>query len=245
VDDLTERWLPVPGYEGLYEVSDLGNVRSFHAGRGSGKRGGLLAPGLSGRYLTVALCQRGQPRRSWPVHQLVLLAFAGPRPPGMESLHGPGGQLDNRLVNLCWGTPSQNHGPDRVRDGTSNRGERSRNAKLTEAIVSECKRRYAAGETQTALAIEFGVTEPAICEAVNGVTWAHLADGAEVRPRTWLTGERHWAAKVTWADVAEIRRRAAAGEHQRPLAREFGISQPVVSKIVRREIWRGAPELSP
>jgi hypothetical protein len=111
------------------------------------------------------------------ISNLVLETFASPRPSGQEACHGPGGQLDDSLGNLSWGTRSRNQGADRVRDGTSNQGERSVRAKLTEAIVLECRRRYAAGETQVALAAEFGVTSGAMSNAIHGKTWAHLADG--------------------------------------------------------------------
>src|SRR5258708_9521362 len=97
--------------------------------------------------------------RTWPVHQLVRLAFGGQRPAGMESLHGPGGNLDDRLVNLRYGTSKEN-AADRVRDGVANRGERCGTARLTEVVVLECRRRLPAGETQMAHAADFGVMRP-------------------------------------------------------------------------------------
>ena len=229
------------GYEDLYAVSSLGRVRSFWAGRGSGKRGGLLRPGLgSTGHLTVVLYHPDKPKRSWPVHQLVAYAFLGACPPGEEVRHGPNGKLDNRASQLCYGTRKENL-EDRDRDGTDLRGDHCAYAKLTAAIVTECKRRYAAGETQTALAREFGVSQPAISEAVNGKKWAHLAGPAdEVRPRTWLTGEAHTQAKLNWESVAEIRRRYAAGEMQTPLGADFGVSQQVISSIVRGKTWKRA-----
>jgi hypothetical protein len=234
-----EEWRPVGGYEDLYSVSSMGRVRSFWAGRGLGKRGGLLRPavGTTG-HLTVALSHPDKSKRSWPVHQLVAYAFLGPCPPGQEVRHGPNGKLDNRASELCYGTRKQNLA-DRDRDGTDLRGDHCTYAKLTAVIVAECKRRYAAGETQTVLAREFGVSQTAICDAVNGRRWAHLADPAdEVRPRTWLTGESHSQAKLNWESVTEIRRRYAAGEMQRPLGAEFGVSQAVISCIVRGKTWR-------
>lgn len=240
VSDLPgERWLPVTGYEDLYSVSCVGRVRSFWAGRGLGKRGGLLRPAMgSTGHLTVALSHPDKPKRSWPVHQLVAQAFLGPCPPGQEVRHGPGGKLDNRSENLCYGTRLENM-HDKRRDGTDLRGEQCGYAKLTAAIVAECKRRYAAGETQTVLAREFGVDQATVCDAVNGRRWAHLADPAvEVRPRTWLTGEAHSQAKLNWESVGEIRRRYATGEMQRPLAAEFGVSQAVISCIVRGKTWK-------
>lgn len=164
-----ERWLPVPGYEGLYEVSDMGNVRSACARRGT-RKGRLLRPGGK-TQLSVVLHRDGAGKTRLVAH-LVLEAFEGPRPPGMQTRHGPRGRLDNRRANLSYGTPAQNQGEDRVRDGTSNRGTRQWLAKLTPEIVTECRRRYSRGETQAALAAEFGVSKPTMSQAVTGARWA-------------------------------------------------------------------------
>lgn len=235
-----EEWRPIPGYEGFYAVSSLGNVRSFHAGRGSGKRGGLLRPALSAGHLSVVLYHPDKPGRSFPVHQLVALAFIGPRPEGQEVRHGPNGALDNRASELCYGTPAENQA-DKVRDGTSNRGERQWQSRLTREIVMECRRRYAAGETQRALAREFGIGGAAMSQAITGAGWSWLPGAVPVdRARHGKQGAAHHGAKLTWEAVAEIRRRYAAGEMQRPLGAEFGVSQAVISKIVRGETWRAA-----
>jgi hypothetical protein len=107
--DDTERWLPVVGFEGLYEVSDLGRVKSHR--RGAPR---ILRPGPSNYgHLSVVL-GRGNTRM---VHRLVLEAFAGPCPRGHESLHGDGGPTDNKLSNLRWGTRTENI-RDAVRHGT-------------------------------------------------------------------------------------------------------------------------------
>ena len=96
-------------------------------------------------------------------------------PSGNGAVPWTGGKLDNRDGELRWDTPSANNGADKVRDGKSNRGERQGRSKLTEAIVADCKRRYAAGETQAALASEYGVARSAISCAIHGkVRWAHV-----------------------------------------------------------------------
>ena len=124
-----ENWKPVAGFNGSYEVSDQGRVRSWRK-RGGGRLAAprLLRPGrCKSGHMTVML-GRGNTRY---VHHLVLEAFVGPRPEGLDGLHGPGGPGDNSLANLCWGTPEKNLGEDRVRDGTDNRGEKHPLHKLT------------------------------------------------------------------------------------------------------------------
>jgi hypothetical protein len=172
-----ERWLPVPGFEDWYEVSDLGRVRSWHLPHravGRRKKPRQLSPVLKKNgYLMVTLSRDSH--STWHcVHVLVLTAFIGPRPAGWtEGRHGPAGKLDNSLANLCWGTMHENH-LDRIRDDAVVWGERHGNAKLTAAAVLDCRRRFAASETLAKLAREYGISVPGLSQAVNGITWSHL-----------------------------------------------------------------------
>lgn len=124
---MAERWKDIPGYEGYYQASDHGRVRSvfrviqYVDGRQKPVSGRVLRPSKAGRrrdYAMVQLSKANQPQARY-VHDLVLLAFVGPKPAGMEARHGRLGQQDNRLRNLCYGTPSSNQ-QDRRRDGTGN-----------------------------------------------------------------------------------------------------------------------------
>ena len=176
----SESWLPVVGWEGFYEVSDLGWVRGLDRlirhSQGGLKlwRGRVLKAGASSAgYLQVRLCRDGTVVTR-TVHSLVLEAFAGPCPPGMESLHGRGGNQDNRWPeNLRWGTRPENVA-DRIRDGGYATGSANHKAKLTEAIVITARRREAQGETSTALAREFGVSLSSMHAAIHGKTWRHV-----------------------------------------------------------------------
>jgi hypothetical protein len=172
----SERWLPVVGYEGLYEVSDLGRVRSLRHWTRAGMRGGrVLIQHLDGRghYLFVGLCRNGRAKSS-QVHTLAAAAFIGPCPPGQEVRHGPGGKLDNRAANLSYGTRSENM-LDCVRDDTHHRGERQWMAKLTTQDVIGIRRRVSAGETQAALSREFRVASSTIHKIVTRKKWSHLS----------------------------------------------------------------------
>lgn len=108
--NFVESWLPVVGYEKFYEVSDLGRVRSFDRTRRNGRftRGVMLRPGPQRKgYLTVNLCDADS-QRSGRVHQLVMSAFVGPTPVGLEVLHRNDIPGDNRLSNLYYGTRAEN-----------------------------------------------------------------------------------------------------------------------------------------
>lgn len=106
---MNESWRPVPGFEALYLVSDLGRVRSARSGR--------VLVGDGTRHLRVTLSRAGRTTRLL-VHRLVLEAFVGPCPPGMESLHENDIGADNRLANLRWGTRSENE-LEKVRNGNN------------------------------------------------------------------------------------------------------------------------------
>lgn len=173
--DTTERWLPVPRYEGFYDASDLGRIRSVRHMTSRGPRGGKILkqfPDADG-YLRVNLSRLGVVH-SIPVHVLVLLTFVGEPKPGQEGRHGPNGKLDNRLTELCWGTRLE-QAEDKRRDGTMARGERQGNASLTEDIIREIRRRRAAGERQQVLASEFGISQAHVSRIELRQTWAHVA----------------------------------------------------------------------
>lgn len=117
-----ERWLAVPGYEDTYEVSDAGRVRSIDRfdSLGRSKSGVLLTPwidkkqrpnvGLKGKRVLVC--------------SLVLAAFVGSRPEGMECCHGDGMAGNNQLENLRWDTRSSN-AKDAVKHGTNHHSKKT------------------------------------------------------------------------------------------------------------------------
>lgn len=123
-----EVWRPIPGFEGQYEVSSHGNVRSLDRI--------LMKPNKYGGVSPRRF--RGRPRKAWMtrtgywqvrlvdkeparmIHQLVLEAFIGPRPsPDSVTRHLNGIRTDNRAENLAWGTQLENM-RDRYTHGTDN-----------------------------------------------------------------------------------------------------------------------------
>lgn len=124
-------WLPVVGYEGSYEVSDEGVVRSLDRTTicRDGRR--LFFEGkelLSYRtppmgYRAVKLSKEGV-KRSKRIHTIVLEAFVGPRPDGMVACHSNGIQDDLRLANLRWDTQTSNN-LDAVAHGTHHNGSKT------------------------------------------------------------------------------------------------------------------------
>jgi hypothetical protein len=121
---VTERWAQIPGFEGHYDVSDLGRVRSWYARAGVPTPRLLNATPNSGGYLHLTLCLRKRPTTG-RVHRLVLLAFVGPCPEGEEVRHLNGDLLNNALTNLAYGTKSENQ-QDSIEHGTNRQLNKTR-----------------------------------------------------------------------------------------------------------------------
>lgn len=107
-----EEWRDIPGYEGCYQVSNGGLIRSLdrYDRMGRLKRGRVLAFSRShnGGYLTLTLKVDGR-RKTWTAHRLVALAFLDPPKVGQTDVcHGNAIKTDNRVENLRWGTRSEN-----------------------------------------------------------------------------------------------------------------------------------------
>lgn len=167
---MSERWLAVPGYKGVYEVSDQGRVRRLLRGTFIER---VLRPYPNPKgYLLVGLCIRGCPRRGIGVHRLVLMAFVGPPPtPEHQGNHRDGVKSNNALPNLEWVTPSENsqhavaHGLWRAP-----KGERNGRSKLTAVQVAEIRDLRGAA-TQRDLARRYGVSKSLINQIMLGQAW--------------------------------------------------------------------------
>lgn len=169
-----EQWRTVPDWP-EYEVSDQGRVRSLprivqqRNGKFYTVAGRLLRLTTVHGYLKVTFCRNAEPSYH-RVHMLVLKAFVGPKPEGMECLHEDGNPVNNRLSNLSWGTPAQN-AADRIRHGTTTWGERHPLVRLTSQQVSDIRSLLAEGHSDAGLAAKFGVSKGHIGQIRTGRRW--------------------------------------------------------------------------
>lgn len=114
-------------------------------------------------------------KRFWfQVHRLVLLAFVGPCPEGMEACHNNGDRRDNRLENLRWDTRRKNI-QDREKHGMTARGKRHGKSKLTEEDVVKIRHLFGkCGYTSRTLGRMFNVSYMTVYHAVVRNTWKHV-----------------------------------------------------------------------
>jgi hypothetical protein len=166
----TEIWKDIPGYEGRYQASDLGRIKSlkrqvrsrnWYTGadfyRTVPER--ILRPGryCKSGHLSVVL---GRGTSGQPVHQLVMRAFVGDPPDGYEVLHSDGDPSNNILENLRYGTRTENI-LDVYRQG-------GRWRKLSVENVGQIREMAANGVKKTVIAEKFGIAYTYVFAVING-----------------------------------------------------------------------------
>jgi hypothetical protein len=123
-----EQWKDIPGYEGLYQASNSGRIKSI-------LRNKILKPWKNkngNKYRLMVSLWKNKIKTKFYVHQLILLAFVGPRVNNMEVCHNDGNSENNSIENLRWDT-HQNNMQDMIKDGNhwfSNNPDISRGQKM-------------------------------------------------------------------------------------------------------------------
>ncbi len=155
-----------------YFVDESGNVWSTTPWRGQKSRVMKSRVGKTG-YLEIRL-RLAHGFKKVRVHRIVCAAFHGPRPnPKAVVRHLNGNRVDNRAINLRWGTPKEN-AEDREFHGRTFRGSKNHFAKLAEKDIPEVRRLRALGLTYSAISMRFGVSLYSIYRVIKGISWTHV-----------------------------------------------------------------------
>lgn len=171
-----EAWKDVVGYEGWYEVSDLGRVKRIKAEKGVTVGRELRSFSLKG-YARVKLCKNGV-GTSASVARLVAFAFLGLPQEGREANHKNGIKTDDQVENLEWVTPSENmlHA-HHVIHTRNHQGAKNPKAKLTIQDVLKIKKLFVKSElTMIQIAKLFNVKPAAISKIATGRSWSHIVN---------------------------------------------------------------------
>ena len=165
---VSEIWRDIPGYEGLYQVSSEGLVRSV-------KREKLLRLQLNNSgYLRTNLSKQGKCKYVF-AHRLVALAFLGAPEKGIDVNHIDGNKLNNRLSNLEYVTRSQNMKHARSMGLHNNYADGHYNAVLTSEDALYLQIVYSqTGLRGNDLAAHFGVSARTINDVLDGKTWKSI-----------------------------------------------------------------------
>lgn len=168
-----EIWKDIAGYEGLYQISNFGRVKSFN---GLWTKVKILKPSLRNNgYIFVTLFKNGKTKMFY-IHQLVARAFI-PNPENKPTVnHKFGNRLDNYCESLEWVTFAENqqHAFD---TGIQKRGAESVFSKLTAEQVLYIRKNYKSYDinfSANALARKFGVSTATIYNIIHGKRYKNV-----------------------------------------------------------------------
>jgi hypothetical protein len=171
-----ERWRPVIGWEGLYEVSQFGRVRSISRWVTSfgGKKlveGRILARNVASTgYPQVMLCDSGR-SRFVSVHRLVAESFVLGDGPVVRHLDG--NRENNHADNLAWGSYADNE-RDKDLHGRRPRGENHHYSKMTNGDIREIRSMHKRGVSQVQIAKHIGISRGSVYNVISGKNWSHV-----------------------------------------------------------------------
>ncbi len=174
----TVQYREIPGTDGGYRAGNDGSIwccliRGYSGKRGVWRRLSPNTPDPKG-YLNVRLKINGRFRHR-PVHALILEAFVGLRPEGMECRHLNGNPGDNRLVNLQWGTYQENREDMKLHGRTCrHKTLLNKGATLNTETVILLRERARAGETMMDISRDLSLNYRTVMRAVNGSCWSWI-----------------------------------------------------------------------
>lgn len=243
-----EIWKDVVGFEGYYQVSNLGRVRSvdriilYKNGRQSFYKGQILKPRIARHGYYQLVLREPSVKKSFTVHLVVAPAFLGDRPKGFHVNHIDGDKLNNRVENLEYCSPKDNtHHAFRLGLCDTRIGDNHHGAKLRDSDIPVIRDRVLQGHTHKAIAEDYGVCAATISHVVAGRNWERNLENSIPKgfyvPRLGSVTSK---AKLTEADIPVIRQRLAAGEKQYAIAKDYGVSPCAISCIHTGKNWTHA-----
>lgn len=246
---MNENWKAIPGWEGLYEASNLGQIKRIAPARGTNAGTVLSSKPRQDGYVSVCLVRSPGNRRSIKVHRLIALTWIGNPPKGKSVVnHKNGIKNDNRVENLEWTDLSGNlRHAFAIGLQPSRSGEGNANARITARHARRIRARYRK-ESLSAIAESTGMTRANVSAIVNHKTWKEAGGPKPSKvPRKRQvgdpgpSGEVNGQAKLTEVEVREIRRLRALPSGDRPnqstVAARFRITRSLVSMIENRKVW--------
>jgi len=169
----TEIWKPIKGYEGRYEISNFGRVKSLDS-RHKKYHGKIMKPweNSNKKYLYITL-RKNNEKKTYAIHTLVLNTFIGENPGGKQCAHYDGNPENNHVENLRWATAKENI-DDRKRHGRTAKGEKQGSSKLDEKSVKTILKLKDKGLSKYEVGHLACVSYTTIERIWNNESWRHL-----------------------------------------------------------------------
>lgn len=228
-------WKDIEGFEGLYQVSNYGDVRSLdrYVNGPHGDRlmkGRILKPISDGRGRIQIVLSKESIGYRFKIHRLVATYFLENTLNLPEVNHIDGDPLNNKLENLEW-VDRKSNVTHAVNNNLYPQGERHYKSRITDKDVLEIRKIYSEGGiTQESLAKTFNVSRGLIKDVVNHKSWKHV--GGE-RTVNVIGGENDVSSKLSDKEVLEIKDLNQKKTFtQKDIANYYGVSQSQINRIV-------------
>ena len=228
-NEINEIWLALPGFEGAYEISNMGRVRSLDRfiidnglTRKRFRKGRVLKPGRNTNgYLHIFATYKNK-QKAIQVHQGVMQTFVGPQEKGIEVMHNNGIKSDNKLSNLSYGTRKDNV-KDSFRLNEYLMGEAAPWSKLAnEDVINICKDPRFISE----ISKSYNVSTGTISMIKNRKMWKSLTKDIEIVHKGIFCKSRF--SREEW--LAHFK----SGKTYRQVAKEFNIVPSIVWAIFKK-----------
>lgn len=234
-DETFEEWRDIEGYEGLYQISNMGQIKSFKR-LASGEKLKLIH--YENDYPNIVLRDWNKRGKKFKVHRIVAKTFI-PNPFNYSVInHKNGIKSDNRVANLEWCTYQQNvvHSFKVLKHEVA-KGESAGNTKLTKVQVKQI---YDLSNNSVAtlkdLSKMFNISIGTVSDIKKGRSWKHVTQQE-------YTKKKHTNSKLTEEQVKEIYSLVwLEKKYLKDIAEQFNVSIMVVSNIKNRVHFKSVTE---
>jgi predicted XRE-type DNA-binding protein len=241
----SEIWKDIKDFEGIYQVSNMGRVKSVGRLVNSGKgvhsftiKEKILAVDYSASYYRVTLSKNGKIKR-FSVHRLVASTFISNPENKPQVNHKDGDKLNNKLDNLEWVTVSENN-RHAIDTGLSIpvKGEDHGMCKLKESDILEIRRLYhETNLTQQQIGDMFGIDRKYATEIISGECWKHVKIYKKTKKKCKI-GVNHHNSKIDENMARQIKELLYNGNKPKDISDSLGVSRDIVYDIKREKTWK-------